>query len=97
MVVLAALLNALKLTGKKIEEIEVVTSGAGAAGIAIIRLLMAMGLKKVILADRRGAIYEGREGLNPIKAVSYTHLIWFCFCSTAPVLSPGRNVPSTSW
>ena len=43
------------------------TSGAGAAGIAIIRLLMAMGLKKVILADRRGAIYEGREGLNPIK------------------------------
>ena len=66
-VVLAALLNALKLTGKKIEEIEVVTSGAGAAGIAIIRLLMAMGLKKVILADRRGAIYEGREGLNPIK------------------------------
>ena len=67
MVVLAALLNALKLTGKKIEEIEVVTSGAGAAGIAIIRLLMAMGLKKVILADRRGAIYEGREGLNPIK------------------------------
>ena len=66
-VVLAALLNALKLTGKKIEEIEVVTSGAGAAGIAIIRLLMAMGLKKVILVDRRGAIYEGREGLNPIK------------------------------
>mgnify|MGYP002552097047 CR=1 FL=1 len=47
MVVLAALLNALKLTGKKIEEIEVVTSGAGAAGIAIIRLLMAMGLAVV--------------------------------------------------
>ncbi|PWM23858.1 MAG: NAD-dependent malic enzyme [Oscillospiraceae bacterium] len=66
-VVLAALLNALKVTGKKMEEIRVVTSGAGAAGIAIIRLLMAMGLKNVILVDRQGAIYEGRGGLNPVK------------------------------
>ena len=63
-VTLAALLNALKLTGKKMEEIKVVTSGAGAAGIAIIKLLIAMGLKNVILCDRKGAIYEGREGLN---------------------------------
>ena len=67
-VTLAALLNALKLTGKKMEEIKVVTSGAGAAGIAIIKLLIAMGLKNVILCDRKGAIYEGREGLNEEKA-----------------------------
>lgn len=66
-VTLAALLNALKLTGKKIEEIKVVTSGAGAAGIAIIKLLIAMGLKNVILCDRNGAIYEGREKLNKEK------------------------------
>ena len=66
-VTLAAMLNALKLTGKKIEEIRVVTSGAGAAGIAIIRLLIAMGLKDVVLCDRQGAIYKGREGLNAEK------------------------------
>ena len=66
-VTLAALLNALKLTGKKMEEIKVVTSGAGAAGIAIIKLLIAMGLKNVILCDRKGTIYEGREGLNKEK------------------------------
>ena len=66
-VCLAAMLNALKLTGKKIEEIRVVTSGAGAAGIAIIRLLIAMGLKDVVLCDRQGAIYKGREGLNDEK------------------------------
>ena len=64
---LAALINALKVVGKKMENISIVTSGAGAAGIAIIRLLMAMGLKNVILTDRKGAIYEGRDGLNPIK------------------------------
>ena len=46
---------------------KIVTSGAGAAGIAIIKLLMSMGLKNVIMTDRTGAIYEGREGLNPVK------------------------------
>ena len=66
-ITLAGMINALKLVGKKIEDIKIVTSGAGAAGIAIIRLLMSMGLKNVIMTDRRGAIYEGREGLNPIK------------------------------
>lgn len=66
-VCLAAMLNALKLTGKKIDEIRVVTSGAGAAGIAIIKLLITMGLKDVVLCDRMGAIYKGREGLNPQK------------------------------
>lgn len=67
-VTLAALINALKLTGKKLDEIRVVTSGAGAAGIAIIRLLISMGLKDVVLCDRKGAIYEGRENLNDEKA-----------------------------
>lgn len=66
-VTLAAMFNALKLTGKKIEEIKVVTSGAGAAGVAIIKLLIALGLKNVIMCDRSGAIYEGREGLNEEK------------------------------
>lgn len=67
-VVCAALINALKLTGKKMEEVKVVTSGAGAAGIAIIRLLVSLGLKNVIMCDRTGAIYKGREGLNQEKA-----------------------------
>ena len=67
-VVLAAMLNALKLTGRKLEDVSVVTNGAGAAGIAVIRLLIAMGLKNVILCDRQGAIYEGRSGLNSEKA-----------------------------
>ena len=66
-VTLAALLNALKLTGKQIDKIRVVTSGAGAAGTAIIRLLISMGLKDVVMCDRGGAIYEGREGLNTEK------------------------------
>ena len=66
-VTLAAMFNALKLTGKKIEDIKVVTSGAGAAGIAIIKLLIALGLKNVVMCDRSGAIYEGREGLNQEK------------------------------
>ena len=63
----AALLNALKFTGKKLEDIKVVTSGAGAAGIAIIKLLISLGLNNVIMCDRTGAIYEGREGLNAEK------------------------------
>ena len=68
MVTLAAMINALKLTGKKIENISVVTSGAGAAGVAIIKLLMAMGLKDVVMCDRQGAIYQGRDNLNSEKA-----------------------------
>ena len=66
-ITLAGVINALKVVGKKIEDIKIVTSGAGAAGIAIIKLLISMGLKNVIMTDRKGAIYEGREGLNPIK------------------------------
>ena len=63
----AALINALKFTGRKLEDVKVVTSGAGAAGIAIIKLLVSLGLKTVIMCDRNGAIYEGREGLNAEK------------------------------
>lgn len=66
-VTLAGVINALKVVDKNIENVKIVTSGAGAAGIAIIKLLMAMGLKNVIMTDRNGAIYKGREGLNPIK------------------------------
>lgn len=66
-VTLSALINALKFCGKKLEDVSVVCNGSGAAGIAIIKLLMALGLKDVVLCDRKGAIYEGREGLNPIK------------------------------
>jgi malate dehydrogenase (oxaloacetate-decarboxylating) len=67
-VTLAAMSNALKLTKKKIDEIEVVVNGSGAAGIAVTRLLMAKGLKRVILCDTKGAIYEGRDNLNEEKA-----------------------------
>ena len=66
-ITLAGLINALKLVNKKIDEVKIVTSGAGAAGVAIIKLLMSMGLKNVIMTDRKGAIYAGREGLNPVK------------------------------
>lgn len=67
-VTLAGLMNALKLVGKRLEAVRIVTSGAGAAGTAIISLLMAMGLKNVVMCDRKGAIYQGRDGLNPAKA-----------------------------
>ena len=66
-VTLAAMINALKLTGQKMEDLEVVVNGSGAAGIAITKLLMSRGLKKVILCDTKGAIYKGRPGLNDIK------------------------------
>ena len=66
-VTLAGIINALKVVGKELKDVKIVTSGAGAAGIAIIKLLMSMGLKNVIMTDRKGAIYEGREELNPIK------------------------------
>lgn len=63
----AAMVNAMKLSGRKLEQQEVVVSGAGAAGVAVTKLLMSMGLRNVILCDSKGAIYEGREGLNPFK------------------------------
>lgn len=66
-VVSAALINATKLTGKALSDCKAVINGSGAAGIAIAKLLMTLGLRDVILCDRTGAIYEGREKLNPSK------------------------------
>lgn len=67
-VTLAGLKNALKLTGKKMEDIEIAVNGAGAAAIAISKLLLSAGVKEIRLCDRTGIIYEGREkGMNPIK------------------------------
>jgi len=68
-VTVAGLVNALKLIGKKITEIKVVASGAGAAGIAIIKLLYSYGVRDIIMCDTKGAIYEGRpHGMNSVKA-----------------------------
>ena len=66
-ITLAGLTNALKVVGKKKEDVKIVTSGAGAAAIAIVKLLLSAGYKNVIMTDRTGAIYAGREGLNWIK------------------------------
>ena len=67
-VVLAAMLNALRLTGKKIGEINAVVNGSGSAGIAIVKLLLSTGLKNVIMCDINGAIYDGAKELNPEQA-----------------------------
>ena len=66
-ITLAGLTNALKVVGKKKEEVKIVTSGAGAAAIAITKLLLSAGFQNIIMCDRKGAIYAGREGLNWIK------------------------------
>ncbi len=67
-IVMAALKNALRLTDRKLEEIKVVASGAGAAGTAVVKLLAGAGVRNIIMCDRSGAIYSGRPGLNPAKA-----------------------------
>jgi len=66
-ITLAGLTNALKVVGKKKEEVKIVTSGAGAAAISIVKLLLAAGFQNIIMCDRKGAIYAGRDGLNWIK------------------------------
>ena len=66
-IMLAGLMHALKAVGKKLDDVKIVTSGAGAAGIAIIKLLVSVGAKNVVMTDRRGAIYKGRADLNPAK------------------------------
>ena len=66
-ITLAGLTNALRLTGKKKEDVRIVTSGAGAAAISITKLLLSAGYRDVIMTDRKGTIYRGREGLNWIK------------------------------
>ncbi len=67
-ITLAGLTNALKVVGKKKEDVKVVTSGAGAAAVAIVKLLLSAGFRDIIMTDRTGAIYKGRENLNWIKA-----------------------------
>ena len=66
-ITLAGLTNALKVVGKKKEDVKIVTSGAGAAAIAIVKLLLSAGFQNVVMTDRQGAIYAGRENLNWIK------------------------------
>ncbi len=66
-ITLAGLTNALKVVGKKKEDVKIVTSGAGAAAISIVKLLLSAGFKNVVMTDRSGAIYKGRDRLNWIK------------------------------
>ena len=66
-ITLAGLLNALKVVGKRREDVKIVTSGAGAAAISITKLLLSAGFRNITMCDRKGAIYTGREGLNWIK------------------------------
>ena len=66
-ITLAGLTNALKVVGKKKEDVKIVTSGAGAAAVSIVKLLLSAGYKHVTMCDRKGAIYAGRDGLNWIK------------------------------
>ena len=66
-ITLAGLTNALKIVGKKKEDVKIVTSGAGAAAISIVKLLLSAGYKNIVMTDRSGAIYEGRDNLNWIK------------------------------
>ena len=66
-ITLAGLTNALKVVGKKKEDVKVVTSGAGAAAVSIVKLLLSAGFKHITMCDRKGAIYKGRDGLNWIK------------------------------
>ena len=66
-ITLAGLTNALKVVGKKREDVRVVTSGAGAAAVSIVKLLLSAGFQNIIMCDRKGAIYQGRAGLNWIK------------------------------
>ncbi len=67
-VVLAAFLNALRVTGKRVEDVKVVVTGVGAAGVAVSRILMAAGVRNLVGCDRQGAVHRGREGLAAAKA-----------------------------
>ena len=82
-ITLAGLRNALKIVGKRMDEIKIVVSGAGSAAIAITRLLLSAGAENITLCDRKGAIYEGRtEGMNPVKE------------EMAKVTNPGKQAGS---
>ena len=78
-ITLAGLTNALKVVGKRKEDVRIVTSGAGAAAVSIVKLLLAAGFQDITMCDRKGAIYPGREGLNWIKE------------EMAQVTNPGRR------
>ncbi|HEU0334910.1 MAG TPA: NAD-dependent malic enzyme [Gaiellaceae bacterium] len=67
-VVLAALVNALKVVGKRIEDVRIVLTGVGAAGIAVTDILLSAGAGRIVGCDRRGAVFAGRDGLDPVKA-----------------------------
>ncbi|NDL60014.1 NAD(P)-dependent malic enzyme [Phytoactinopolyspora mesophila] len=67
-VVAASLVNALRLTGRRLDEVRVVVSGAGAAGVAVTKILQSMGVRHIVVMDRHGAIHAGRDGLTPVKS-----------------------------
>lgn len=66
-VTLAGMINAMRVTGRRMEELKIVINGSGAAGVAVVKLLQHVGVREVIMCDSRGIIHEGREGLNPVK------------------------------
>ncbi|MBQ7680274.1 MAG: NAD-dependent malic enzyme, partial [Butyrivibrio sp.] len=66
-ITLAGMTNALKVAGKRKEDVKIVTSGAGAAAVSIVRLLLSAGFRNIVMTDRAGAIHEGRDGLNWVK------------------------------
>ncbi|MDZ7772814.1 MAG: NADP-dependent malic enzyme [Balneolaceae bacterium] len=66
-VTLAGMINAMRVTGRTMDELRIVINGSGAAGVAVVRLLQHMGVEEVIMCDSRGIIAEGRDGLNPVK------------------------------
>src|SRR6476469_8220289 len=91
-VVLAALLNALRVVGKRVEDIRVVTTGVGAAGVAVTDILLNAGVRTVIGCDHEGAIYDGREGLNPVKQSFAERTNPDCLQGTADELLAGADV-----
>ena len=94
-ITLAGLTNALKVVGKRKEDVRVVTSGAGAAATAIVKLLLSYGVKDVIMCDRKGAIYEGRpEGMNPAKdEMAKITASRFMVRTISAVTVPGAETP----
>jgi malate dehydrogenase (oxaloacetate-decarboxylating) len=91
-VVLAALLNALRVVGKRIEDVKVVTTGVGAAGVAVTDILLNAGVRTVIGCDHQGAIYDGREGLNPVKQAFAERTNPDCLQGTADELLADADV-----
>ena len=91
-VVLAALVNALRVVDKEMSEIKVVVTGVGAAGVAVTRVLMAAGVRNVIGCDREGSLYRGHEGLAPVKARYAKETNPECFRGSADEALAGADV-----